>query len=185
MGELMARRYEECLPLEEYRLISFVTRTQGLIVRPGNPKNLATVADLMREGVTMVNRQRGSGTRALLEFVISAEGLDRSRMHGYDNEEITHAAVAALVAGHQADAGFGVQAAAAQYRLGFVPVCKERYFLACRADQVESPSIAKLIAAMKSAEFRERVAQLAGYSAPEAGRLATSLKPRTRAASRT
>jgi molybdate transport repressor ModE-like protein len=185
MGELMTRRYEEGLPLDEYRLISFVTRTQGFIVLQGNPKGIGSVADLAREDVVMVNRQRGSGTRALLEFMISADGLDRARMRGYDTEEITHAAVASLIAGHQADAGFGVQAAAALYRLGFVPICKERYYLACRADEVDSPAITGLVAVLKGAEFHARVAELAGYAAPDAGRLLASFKPRSRAASRT
>jgi molybdate transport repressor ModE-like protein len=99
LGELMAKRYAECLPLEHFRLISFVRRSQGLMVKSGNPKDIQGVADLCRNDVRMVNRQRGSGTRALLEFLISSEGLDRARMHGYDNEEVTHGAVAALIAG--------------------------------------------------------------------------------------
>jgi molybdate transport repressor ModE-like protein len=143
MGELIARRYAECLPAEGYRLVEFVRREQGLIVRAGNPKNIRGVADLCRDDVRMVNRQRGSGTRALLEFMISVEGLDRSRMRGYDNEEVTHSAVATLIAGHQADVGFGVHAAAAHYGLGFVPVCHERYYLACAAETLESPTFAE------------------------------------------
>src|SRR5262249_52529546 len=89
MGHLMSRRYAEALPMQEYRLIAFVTREQGLIVRAGNPKVIASVRDLCREDVRMVNRQRGSGTRALLEYLISTEGLERGRMRGYDDEEIT------------------------------------------------------------------------------------------------
>src|SRR6185503_19534277 len=134
MRDLMQRRYAEGLPREHYRLLSFVTRTQGLMLRPGNPKGIHAIADLARAGVRMVNRQRGSGTRALLEFFISAQGLDRSRIDGYEMEETTHGAVAALIAGGQADAGIGVQAAAAVYRLDFVPVCRERYLLACHRD---------------------------------------------------
>ena len=166
MGELMTRRYAECLPLAEHRLISFVTRTQGFIVRAVNPKAIRGVADLPRDDVRMVNRQRGSGTRALLEFLISAEALDRARMRGYDDEELTHAAVAALIAGNQADVGFGVQAAAEDYRLGFVPVCRERYYLACRAADIESPALREVISLLRSKKFREHVAKLPGYSAP-------------------
>jgi putative molybdopterin biosynthesis protein len=177
MGELMARRYSECLPLGEYRLVSFVTRTQGLMVRAGNPRDIRTVADLCRADVRMVNRQRGSGTRALLEFLISAEGLDRTRMQGYENEEITHLAVATLIAGNQADAGFGVQAAAAQYGLGFVPVCGERYYLACRAEDLETPPIAELLALLRSAQFTALVAALPGYGAAGAGTVLASLDP--------
>ncbi|MGZ5035752.1 MAG: substrate-binding domain-containing protein [Usitatibacter sp.] len=174
MGRLMAQRYAECLPLDAYRLVSFVTRMQGLIVRAGNPKGIATVADLCRPDVRMVNRQRGSGTRALLEFIISAEGLDRSRMRGYDVEESTHGAVAALIAGNQADAGFGVEAAAAQYRLDFRPLCRERYFLACRAGEIDSPAVRELIAALRDARFAALIDSLAGYSAEGAGEIADS-----------
>ena len=175
-GELMAHRYAECLPMPEHRLISFVTRVQGLIVRAGNPEGIRSVHDLARGDVRMVNRQRGSGTRALLEFLIATEGIDRARLQGYEAEEITHGAVAALIAGGQADAGLGVQAAAEQYRLGFVPVCGERYYLACRARDVDSPSIQALLKTLKGRAFRQRVAQLPGYDASRAGEIVESLE---------
>ena len=175
-GKLMAMRYAEIHPASEYRLISFVHRRQGLMVRAGNPRNVEGMADLCRRDIRMVNRQRGSGTRALLEFMISSQGLDRDRINGYDDEETTHAAVAALVAGGQADVGFGVEAAAAHYRLAFVPACIERYFLACRAEDIEAPAIASLIATMRSDAFRRRVEQLAGYSLLDAGNVVDSLE---------
>jgi putative molybdopterin biosynthesis protein len=174
LGELMARRYAECLPLPGHSLIAFVTRAQGFMVRAGNPKAIATVADLCREDVRMVNRQRGSGTRALLEFMISAEGLDRGRMQGYDDEETTHSAVSALIAGNQADVGFGVEAAASQYHLDFVPVCRERYYLACRTDELESPAIVAMIETLRGAQFHAMVARLPGYEAPDAGNVLAS-----------
>jgi len=176
LGALMARRYAECLPLDRYRLVSFVTRTQGMIVRPGNPKSITGVHDLCRPDVRMVNRQRGSGTRALLEFLISAAGLDRSCMRGYESEEITHAAVAAMIAGHQADAGFGVQPAATQYHLDFVPVCAERYFLACRADDLDAPPVVQLLEELRGPRMREVVAALPGYSAPDAGAVLAAIE---------
>ncbi|HEY2629085.1 MAG TPA: substrate-binding domain-containing protein [Usitatibacter sp.] len=169
LGALMAQRYAECLPRDGVRLVRFVTRAQGFIVRAGNPKSIMDVGDLCRPDVRMVNRQRGSGTRALLEFLISSRGLDRSRMSGYDTEEITHGAVAALIAGNQADVGFGVEAAAAQYRLGFLPLCRERYLLACRAEEIGSDPMHDLIATLKGAKFRAMVKSLAGYDASDAG----------------
>ncbi|HXF79996.1 MAG TPA: substrate-binding domain-containing protein [Usitatibacter sp.] len=174
LGTVLAQRYAECLP-PGHGLIAFVTREHGLIVRAGNPKEIAGVEDLCREGVRMVNRQRGSGTRALLELMISSRGLDRASMDGYENEEITHGAVAALIAGNQADVGFGVQAAAAQYRLGFIPLCRERYFLACRAGDLESAPMRQLRRALRGAAFRERVKELAGYSAENAGEVVDRL----------
>ena len=176
LGTLLAQRYAECLPAD-CRLVSFVTREQGLILRPGNPKAIAGVEDLCREDVRMVNRQRGSGTRALLEFMISSKGLDRARMDGYENEEITHGAVAALIAGNQADVGFGVRAAAAHYRLEFVPLCRERYYLACLGPALESAPMRELRKALRGAAFRERVADLAGYSAERAGEVLDRIEP--------
>jgi putative molybdopterin biosynthesis protein len=171
LGALMERRYRESLAPADYRLVSFVTRTQGFIVRAGNPLAIRGIDDLCRDGVRMVNRQRGSGTRALLEFFISSAGLERDAISGYDIEETTHGAVAALVAGRQADVGFGVQAAAAQYGLGFVPVCRERYYFACRARDVDSAPIAALLGMLRDPEFAAAIASLPGYGAEGAGRV--------------
>ena len=169
LGSLMTRRYAECLPLDQYRLVSLVTRTQGLMVRSGNPKRIRGLEDLVRPDVRMVNRQRGSGTRALLEFLVSAAGLERGGMQGYETEEVTHGAVAALIAGHQADAGLGVQAAAALYRLDFVPVCVERYYLACRKETLQDERMTRLTDFVRSERFSTLVATLPGYSAEGAG----------------
>jgi putative molybdopterin biosynthesis protein len=177
VGALMAQRYAECLPREEYTLVSFVMRTQGLIVRAGNPKAIRDVGDLVRPDIRLVNRQRGSGTRALLEYMISAHSLDRSRIAGYENEEITHGAVAALIAGNQADVGLGVQAAAAMYRLDFLPICRERYLLACRTEDLAMEPVRQLMASLQEPDFQSLVATLAGYDAADAGKVYTSLVP--------
>ncbi|HET9580438.1 MAG TPA: substrate-binding domain-containing protein [Usitatibacter sp.] len=177
LGELLRRRFAEGLPLDDYRLVSFATRTQGLVVRPGNPKRIGSIEDLARPGVRLANRQRGSGTRALLEFFISAHGLDRARIQGYESEEVTHGAVAALIAGQQADVGIGVQAAAAHYRLDFVPLCTERYYLACHASALDAPAMRRLIELLRGAEFARIVATLPGYSAEGAGRILEAFEP--------
>jgi molybdate transport repressor ModE-like protein len=171
LNALTARRYAECLPPGAYCLVDFATRTQGFIVGAGNPKRIRGIADLTRPDVRMVNRQRGSGTRALLEFMISHEAIDRALIRGYDTEEITHAAVAALIAGKQADVGFGVQAAAAQYHLDFVPYCTERYYLACSEERIDAPPVRALLEALRGPAFRDLIASLPGYSSPDAGRV--------------
>ena len=177
LGALMEQRYRESLPMSGYRLITFASRMQGFIVQPGNPLGVATIRDLCREGVRIANRQRGSGTRALLEYLISSAGLDRARISGYETEETTHGAVAALIAGRQADAGFGVQAAAAQYGLGFVPVCREQYYFACRLADLESPPVRSLLALLRDARFVESVAALPGYAAHGIGRVLANFEP--------
>jgi molybdate transport repressor ModE-like protein len=172
-GTRMATRYGEWLKPRAHRLIWLATRTQGLIVEAGNPKGIHRVADLAKPDVRLINRQKGSGTRALLEYLLSDAGIERSRLRGYDNEEFTHAAVAALIAGGQADAGFGVEAAAAQFRLGFVPVATERYFFACRQESLAQPAVAALLGFLRGPEFAAVIASLPGYTAPQAGVVTT------------
>jgi putative molybdopterin biosynthesis protein len=184
-GTLMRRRYAESLPSGQFGVIEFVRRTQGLMVQPGNPKDLQSVADLCRSNVRMVNRQRGSGTRALLEFILSSEGLDRGLMRGYETEEMTHGAVAALVAGRQADAGLGIHAAAALYRLDFVPLVVETYYLACRKGHLDSPPMRRLLEFLRDERFARLVAGLPGYSAPEPGRIVDSVDESEDCATRT
>jgi molybdate transport repressor ModE-like protein len=177
LGALMEQRYRESLPLPGYRLLTFVSRTQGFLVQPGNPLGIAVVSDLCRDGVRMANRQRGSGTRALLEYLISSAGVDRARIAGYELEETTHGAVAALIAGRQADVGFGVQAAAVQYGLGFVPVCREQYYFACRVADLDAPPVRSLLAMLRDTRFQQDVAALPGYTAEGAGRVLANFEP--------
>ena len=169
----MAARYAEWLKPRAHRLIWIATRTQGLIVAHGNPKEIRSVADLARTGIRLINRQKGSGTRALLEYLLTEAEIDRDRLNGYQNEEFTHAAVGALIAGGQADVGFGVEAAAAQFRLGFVPLATERYFFACRHDQVARPEVETLLSVLRGAKFRAVIDSLAGYSSPRAGEVSS------------
>jgi molybdate transport repressor ModE-like protein len=184
-GTLMRRRYAESLPPGQFSVIEFVRRTQGLMVQPGNPKGIQWVADLCRSDVRMVNRQRGSGTRALLEFILSSEGLDRGLMRGYEAEEMTHGAVAALVAGRQADAGLGIHAAAALFRLDFVPLVVETYYLACRTGHLGSPPMRRLFEILRDSRFADLVAGLPGYTAPDPGRIVANLDESEAAATRT
>jgi molybdate transport repressor ModE-like protein len=172
--EIMSR-YAKWLKPRAHRLIRFVTRTQGLIVAAGNPKGVRSIADLARPGIRFINRQRGSGTRALLEQLLAHAGADRGRIDGFENEEFTHAAVAALVAGRLADVGFGVQAAAHQFGLEFVPVVTERYFLICRQETLEHPAVRDLLALLRSDAFNEVLATLPGYAPDQPGEVTTIL----------
>lgn len=173
LGQQMAARYAESIPSKGCRLVSFVRRVQGLIVAAGNPRDIRGIEDLGRPEVMLVNRQRGSGTRALLELLLTAHRVDRRRIRGYDNEEFTHAAVAALVAGGQADVGFGLEAAASRFRLGFVPVAAERYYFACHDRTVDTDAFRSLAAVIRGEGFLQRLAGLQGYSASEPGAVHT------------
>src|SRR5204862_1882875 len=135
----------------------------------GNPARVAGVADVAARGLRFINRQRGSGTRVLVDQILAHERIDAAKLAGYGTEEFTHAAVAATVASGGADAGFGLRAAAAEYRLAFVPLVRERYFLAVGAKDLETAAIARLIDALQSPAFRRIARALPGYRSTAAG----------------
>ena len=110
-----------------------------------------------------MNRQHGSGTRVLLDLLLAGAGVDQAAIAGYDSAEFTHAAVAAFVASGMADAGFGVETAARRFQLGFIPVIREQYFLACRLDALNAPMLRAAQEVMRSAAFKETIAALPGY----------------------
>jgi putative molybdopterin biosynthesis protein len=123
----------------EFSVAPLFAREQGLIVSPGNPLDIGGVADLAATRARYVNRQRGSGTRAWFDRLLGEAGLRPNEIRGYEVEEFTHQAVAAVVASGAADAGMGVRAAAERFSLGFVPLGEETYFLARRAHRPASP----------------------------------------------
>jgi len=150
-------------------LAHLVERRQGIIVAAGNPHAITSLADLTRAGVRFVNRQPGSGTRLILDHLLSRDGVASRRIRGFDRIEYTHAAVAAFIASGMADAGLGVETAARQFHLGFVPLATERYFLVMRRDSLESPMISRLLAVMRSREFKAHLVQLQGLDSGRCG----------------
>src|SRR5204863_9530874 len=127
--------------------------------------------DIAKKRLRFVNRQTGSGTRLLIDRIMAEEGLRPEALHGYLQEEFTHPAVAATVAAGGADAGFGLRAAAAERGLAFVPLVRERYFLAICAKDSTKPPLVRLIEVLTSAEFARRVRRLPGYDPIAAGSL--------------
>ncbi len=159
--------------------IRFLRRTQGLILPRGNPRRVRALRDVASRRLRFVNRQPGSGTRILLDRLLANEGLPAERIAGYANEEFTHAAVAATVAAGKADAGFGLEAAAAAFGLAFVPVTQETYLFACRRRAINSAAVAAFRRLLASNETRAVVGHLAGYAADDPGAVAElARKPR-------
>ncbi len=154
------------LPLDPARdaAIPFLVRTQGLLLPRGNPRRVRSLTDVAKQGLRFVNRQQGSGTRAIVDALLARDAIAPSRIVGYGNEEFTHAAVAATVASGGADVGFGVEAAAASHGLAFVPLLRERYLFACRRDRLDAPSIRAFRRELASARTRQVVAGLRGYA---------------------
>jgi molybdate-binding protein len=129
----------------------------------------ATLDDLARPDLRFVNRQHGSGTRVLLELLLADKGPRPGSHPGFDSAEFTHAAVAAYVASGMADVSFGVETAARRFDLDFIPVCRERYFLACAREAPAEPLMAAALAVMESAEFKGTLAGLPGYDGALSG----------------
>jgi molybdate transport repressor ModE-like protein len=153
-------------------LVRFVRRRQGLIVPRGNPRRLRTLADVARLRLRFVNRQRGSGTRVLVDQLMLAQGIDPAALRGYANEEFTHLAVAATIAAGKADAGFGLEAAARQFGLGFVPGTEEQYLFACRRSALARPAVQRFRELLASSAAGRVIAGLAGYAPDRPGELA-------------
>jgi molybdate-binding protein len=151
------------------RLIRFVDREQGLILPAGNPLKVRSFRDIVRKRLRFINRQPGSGTRILIDQIVADEKLETSGIVGYGTEEFTHRAVAATVAAGGADVGVGLRAAAAEHRLAFVPLVQEHYFLAVRANALQSAPVLQFIASLRSPWFERVVRGFAGYRSDAAG----------------
>src|ERR671937_1117252 len=144
-------------------LLRFAEREQGLIVAPGNPKRLASLADVAQRRARFVNRQRGSGTRRHIDRLLAEAGIAPQNVRGYTTEEHTHLAVAATIAAGRADAGFGVHAAAARFGLDFVPVLREQYWLALRNHTLATGAGEQLKAAIAGKALARIARKLPGY----------------------
>lgn len=161
-------------PDEEMVLVKGVGRVQGLMVAPGNPLGIKGVEDLTR--VKYVNRQRGAGTRVLLDYKLKQAGISPDEIDGYDAEAATHMAVAAQVAGGEADCGMGVYSAAHAMGLDFIPVGEEEYDFAMRPETYELPEMKSFLRLLTSAEFKTELDRLGGYSTDKTGE-ARRIKP--------
>lgn len=151
--------------------MGFVQREQGLIVNKGNPKGLAGLEDLLRDDVAFVNRQRGAGTRVLLDYELKQRGLNPRQIQGYARQEYTHLAVAAAVKSGAADCGLGILGAARALDLDFVPLLQERYDLVIPTEYFESELLAPLLEIIchPQSSFRQRVEALGGYDTIQMG----------------
>lgn len=154
-------------PQEKMALIKGVGRTQGLLVQKGNPLCVHTVRDLPR--VRYINRQRGAGTRVLLDYLLKKEGISPAQITGYTREGATHMAVAAAISSASADAGMGILSAARAMQLDFVPVGEEEYDFAIPQAYLELPVVQAFLYLLKSEAFHKKLEELGGYTYSRAG----------------
>jgi putative molybdopterin biosynthesis protein len=159
------------LPDIQVKVVTLVGRQQGLIVPRGNPKGIHTLQDLPRPDIRYINRQRGAGTRVLLDFHLQTLGVDPQEIQGYQIEEYTHLGVAVAVASGRADCGLGIAAAAQALELDFVPLYEERYDLVVPDQHYNTDLLAPLWRILLQEDFRRAVAALPGYSIEHMGEL--------------
>ncbi len=155
----------------EVTVVNLAIRHQGLIVARGNPKNIAGINDLTREDVRFINRQRGAGTRILLDDHLRKAGLGPEQIKGYEQEEYTHMAVAVNVLSQAADCGMGIFAASKALNLDFVPLARERYDLIIPTQHWEDPKIQTLLGLIQTEEIQTKIQDLEGYETRLTGRI--------------
>jgi putative molybdopterin biosynthesis protein len=153
----------------QINVMQWVGRIQGLIVQKGNPKNILTLGDLTREDVEFTNRQRGAGTRVLLDYHLKNIGILSGDIRGYQNEEYTHLGVAAAVLSGRADCGLGIKAAATALDLDFIPLFNETYELVIPEENFHSDLFKPVIQAASDMEFHSRIENLPGYDTSHMG----------------
>ena len=153
----------------EVKVINLVHREQGLIVQRKNLKGLTGLRDLLRKDILFINRQKGSGTRILLDHELRGLSIDPNQIKGYEKEEFTHMAVASLVASGRVDAGLGILSAAKAMNLYFIPVAKERYDLVIPSIHFGDEKIEKVIETVRSRKFKEEALRMGGYDVSMTG----------------
>ena len=168
-GQYNISYVEKFLP--NAKLVHFAMRQQGIMVMPGNDKKIAGLNDLARDDVSFINRQRGSGTRMLLDYELARIGIGANQIAGYEKEVGTHMMVAASVAAGIADAGLGVKAAALALGLEFIPIAQEQYDILLNFTP-DDERMDLIIDILRSDEFRREVEALGGYDLSGSGKLA-------------
>ena len=170
-GEYNVAFIKKYFPKGGVKLVRCVGRQQGMMVAKGNPLNIQNFKDIAQNGLRYVNRQKGSGTRILTDYLCQKEQLDVEAIYGYDREELTHNSVAVQIASGSADAGMGIYSAAKLYDLDFIPICIEEYDLLIPDHAWNTPQVQQMIATLKSDAFKEKILALGGYTVENPGEI--------------
>jgi len=170
------RTYKPLLKPGLHKIIGFAKRTQGLIVAPGNPLALHSLADVVAAHARFANRALGSGTRVVLDELLERSGLSGTLLPGYARVEPSHTAVAQAVASGQCDAGLGIAAAALHAGLDFVPLVDERYHLVCLKSALEQPGVQQLRQLLQTPDWQAHIGSIAGYASAQSGEVLSMRK---------
>jgi molybdate-binding protein/DNA-binding transcriptional regulator YhcF (GntR family) len=168
-GEYNYPYVKRVLPGREVAIVHLAYRIQGLMFASGNPKQIKGIADLQRPDITFVNRQKGAGTRVLLDIHLHQLGIPSSRIKGYERELDTHLAVGLSIAHGEADVALGIEAAARSCNLDFLPLFRERYDLVIPIANYRSELLAPLLSTVISDEFKAVVNKAGGYDTSQTG----------------
>lgn len=166
---LSAETYKPLLKPGLHKLIGFAKRTQGLLVKAGNPLNVQSLKDVVNGRFRYVNREMGTGTRLLLDELMINQGIKPTQIQGYDRQELSHSAVATCIASGQADVGLAIESAALAAGLGFIPLATENYWLACLKSALDTPPVLLLRAHLASTIWQKKLQEMSGYQTNQSG----------------
>ncbi|HPF43328.1 MAG TPA: molybdopterin biosynthesis protein [Syntrophomonadaceae bacterium] len=155
-------------------LINLVKRDQGLIIQKNNPLNISSLKDLKNPQIRYINRQNGSGTRILLDYLLEKEDIRPQEINGYNREEYTHLAVAASIKNGASDTGLGIYSSARALNLDFIPITREQYDLCILPQLFSTVNLERLYTAILSDEFKDRIMAIGGYNLDSTGQIITS-----------
>jgi putative molybdopterin biosynthesis protein len=153
------------------RVIALAMREQGLLVKKHNPKKIESLTDLIRNDVKYINRQKGAGTRILLDYYLNINNIPAEQIKGYGQEEYTHLGVAAAIVSGRADCGLGIAAASTAYDLEFIPLFTERYDLVINQRFADSELINPLYDVLENPTFKKSISKLKGYDVEIMGKI--------------
>lgn len=168
-GEYNYPYIKRILPGRELAVVHLAYRMQGLMFKTGNPKQIKGLDDLRRQEINFINRQKGSGTRVLLDLKLRQMDILPGEIKGYENMVDTHLSVGLAIKNMEADVGLGIQAAAKSCGLGFLPLFRERFDLVMTKESYQSRLFAPLMEIATSAEYRNVVNQVGGYDTSQTG----------------
>ncbi|MBU3568824.1 helix-turn-helix transcriptional regulator [Priestia aryabhattai] len=152
-----------------YMVMNLVSRSAGFFVKPGNPKNIKTWEDLSKTNVTLINREKGSGARVLVDEQIRIHNISPKEIRGYEQEEKNHLSIATAVAQGLADVGVGIEKASKMVDVDFIPLIKEQYDLVIMKSEENRHLIKSLLTILNSTDFKNKIQAIEGYDTSKTG----------------